>query len=93
MKKVRFSDNVDVKYMDVTLEEHSREVKNPIGYQESLLKKTLSFDKKESVWWISWWVWLLIVFVIVLIFIYFIWKIYFKKNNKETEELNKSSVN
>lgn len=95
VKKVRFSDKVDVHYMNVNLKEHSKEVKNPIGYQQSLAKKTESvggsISPLGSISFISClpsWVWWVLGIILVIVIIYFIRRYYFsdKEDPKEPSE-------
>lgn len=99
VKKVRFSEKVDVRYMDVNLKEHSREVKNPIGYKQSLAKNTkyiegdknMNFSSPGSLSFISClpsWGWWVLSIILVIIIIYFIRKYYFldKNNSKKSPE-------
>lgn len=86
VKKVRFSDKVDVRYMNVSLKEHSREVKNPIGYQESLSKKTTYFGNESIDSCFPPWVWWIIGIVLMIIVIYFLWKFYYPKNNNQDRD-------
>jgi len=97
VKKVRFSDKVEVRYMDVNLKEHSREVKNPIGYQESMAKMRSmkgGILPTKSLGFISCmpsWVWWGLLIILIIVIIYFIRKYYFSDKSSSKESLEKTS--
>ena len=96
-KSVRFSDKVDVRYMGMSLEEHSREVKTPsdiIVNKRPQIKSTSNVKPVKSTSLNPSFIWWGIAGILVSIFIcYVIWKLFFSKNNRENVELEKKDIN
>ena len=80
VKKVRFSDKVEVRYMDVSLKEHAKEVKFPIGYMETRKPRKTRYSSDTisssscNIWW-----WLIPLAVVILL-IFLAWKFWPKKS-------------
>jgi disulfide bond formation protein DsbB len=91
VKNVKFSDRVNIKYMDISLADHSMEVKNPTGGTAVIinndgggcLEQLKTLPSTISSFHTLCWIFVIFIFIIVW---WLLWKFYRKKpNNSESE--------